>query len=94
MSIPDNDKVFDEDRVAERTADVIDQAGAVSEMMLKANLNSARGKSAPETHPDFDGEHCIACGADIPKERVALGRIKCVGCQQAIEIRNKQHQRR
>lgn len=41
--------------------------------------------SAPEHHPDFDGLHCIECDDDIPDGRLALGKIRCVYCQQLKE---------
>lgn len=43
--------------------------------------------AAPESHPDFDGTHCIECDNDIPEGRLRLGRIRCVYCQTIKEKR-------
>ena len=42
-----------------------------------------------ESHPDFDGETCVSCGEDIIPERIAMGRFRCVHCQEAVERGNK-----
>jgi RNA polymerase-binding transcription factor DksA len=44
---------------------------------------------APEIHPDFDGETCVECTADIPIARLKMGRVRCVDCQAAIERKSK-----
>lgn len=44
---------------------------------------------APQSSPDFDGEHCIDCGNEIPSGRLEMGRIRCTGCETAVEKRNK-----
>ncbi len=41
--------------------------------------------SAPQHHPDFDGEHCVICGGSIPAARLGLGKVRCVECQARIE---------
>ncbi len=66
-------------------ADIFDTAQA-----FQARLNSdaearARGKSAPETHPDFDGYHCVDCGEAIHPVRLAAGRVRCTECQDFLE---------
>lgn len=43
------------------------------------------GKSAPETHPDFDGWHCVECCEPIHPARLALGKVRCLGCQVDLE---------
>lgn len=47
------------------------------------------GKSGPESHPDFDGVHCVEddCGVVIPKLRLDMGRVRCVDCQALLEKR-------
>lgn len=45
----------------------------------------ARGKSGPESHPDFDGSTCLECSDPIPEERLRLGKIRCVFCQELLE---------
>lgn len=56
-------------------------------------LKNHKAKVAPETHPDFDGNHCIECGEKIPEKRLNLGRIRCYECQTALEKKNKQYGR-
>lgn len=71
----------------ERSADVIDQAGQTEALFRDASLSSMRGKLAPETHPDFDGTHCVEefCGEEIPAARLAMKKVRCVDCQTAKE---------
>lgn len=57
---------------------------------FQARLNSdaearARGKSAPETHPDFNGLNCVDCGEVIHPVRLAAGRVRCTECQDFLE---------
>ncbi|HDR9103584.1 TraR/DksA C4-type zinc finger protein [Paraburkholderia sp. A3RO-2L] len=73
----------------ERHADPIDEAAALAATLTEGAIAAARRANAPETHPDFDGETCIDCGDDIPKERLALGKIRCVHCQTIKERRQK-----
>lgn len=47
----------------------------------------ARGHSAPEFHPDFDGKNCVDCDDAIHPARLKLGRVRCVECQQLLEKR-------
>jgi RNA polymerase-binding transcription factor DksA len=67
----------------DRNADPIDQAAQLSADMLDADIKNARAGAAPESHPDFDGKHCVEeeCGVKIPAARLKLGRIRCVDCQ-------------
>lgn len=46
-------------------------------------------KFKKETHPDFDGETCVVCGEDMPAQRLALGRIRCLKCQEKLEKKLK-----
>ena len=68
-------------------ADIIDKAGDAVEACLADAERRARGKSAPESHPDFDGQHCVeeSCGVEIPVGRLALGKVRCIDCQQLKE---------
>lgn len=67
--------------------DHADIAGDTIEVCLADAERRARGKSAPESHPDFDGSHCVEenCGIPIPKARLALGKVRCVDCQSLKE---------
>lgn len=68
-------------------ADPADIAGETIETCLADAEQRARGKSAPETHPDFDGAHCVSedCGIEIPAGRLALGKVRCIDCQTLLE---------
>ena len=66
-------------------ADIADIAGNVIETCLADAERRARGKSAPESHPDFDGVNCVECGEDIPQARLDLGKVRCVDCQELLE---------
>jgi len=75
-------------------ADHADIAGETLEVCLADAERRARGKSAPEQHPDFDGVHCVEpdCGVAIPPERLNAGRARCIDCQILIEKRAKMTQ--
>ena len=66
-------------------ADPADIAANTIEVCLADAERRARGKSAYETHPDFDGFHCVECEAVIPPQRLRLGRVRCVDCQTVKE---------
>lgn len=65
--------------------DLADIAGERIEQHQADSERQARGKSDPEFHPDFDGEHCVGCEDVIPKIRLILGRVRCVPCQEILE---------
>lgn len=51
-----------------------------------ATQERARHMNIGETHPDFDGKHCIDCTEVIPARRLAMGgKIRCVACQEYHE---------
>jgi RNA polymerase-binding transcription factor DksA len=65
--------------------DIVDAADSVVELWTADAERRARGKSAPESHPEFDGSHCVECGDLIHPDRLKLGRIRCIYCQGEIE---------
>lgn len=69
--------------------DDADIASALEMGFIAKALADHKNKVAPEKHPDFDGEHCLDCDADIPLVRLNMGRIRCVDCQSELEQRNK-----
>lgn len=75
----DYDDVYDEG----------DIASALEMGFIAKALAEHKNKVAPESHPDFDGEHCLDCDADIPVIRLNMGKIRCVDCQTELEMRNK-----
>jgi len=74
----------------ERHADPIDEAAALEASITESAIAAARQSSAPEMHPDFDGETCVSCGDFIPPARLALMKIRCVVCQSRLEKQRAQ----
>lgn len=72
--------------------DVLDEGDQASAFQMREN-DMARARAAaamaPETHPDFDGECCVDCGDDIPAERLAMHKVRCVICQGNLERKGK-----
>lgn len=66
-------------------ADHADIAGETVDYCTAEAERRARGKSGPESHPDFDGSHCVDCEEDIPAKRLALKKVRCVECQARLE---------
>lgn len=71
----------------------LEMAEALAEGERAASIALARQRIAPESSPDFDGIHCIDCLSAIHKDRLAMKRIRCTGCQTALEKREKQYAR-
>ncbi len=97
----------------------IEQAELFVAQEREQKLQEIANAVKPETHPDFDGAHCVECGnamtlqekstnhyicndctsmtctrcgkEEIPKERVKLGKVKCVHCQSELELHKKTH---
>ena len=76
--------------MADHLSDPLDQASEQEAAFRELALAGIAANVRPERHPDFDGEHCMSCGAEIEEGRLALHKIRCVECQTAIEKRNKQ----
>ena len=77
-----NDEVFDETDLAQWQQ--LREQAAIHARAI--NLNK------PEIHPDFDGVHCVECWEDIPHARLALKKVRCVDCQNDLEMKNKKNQ--
>lgn len=77
----------------EPTADENDRASNAEYTHTQDSLERVRALAKPEAHPDFDGKHCVDCGDVIPKARLALGKVRCVNCQERIEGRAALHRR-
>ena len=71
----------------DKMADHADIAGDIVEVCTAEAEARARGHSRPETHPDFDGSHCVECETEIPAPRLAIGKVRCVFCQRNLEKR-------
>ena len=66
----------------------LEMAEAREQMQRDRALYEAQQRAAPETHPDFDGKHCIECDVEIHPGRLALKKVRCIDCQEATEKRN------
>lgn len=38
---------------------------------------------------DFDGLDCVDCMEEIPSNRLATGAIRCIECQQKLELQQR-----
>lgn len=72
-----------------RIPDESDRASLIEAAFTEESIEMARKAIAPETHPEFDGIHCVECGEEIPDVRLRLGKVRCVECQREIEWRHK-----
>lgn len=79
-----NDEVFDETDGAQHL-----QLREQADIQRRARL-----MNQPETHPEFDGTHCVDCDTEIPAARLAMHRVRCVHCQQDLENMSRQQQAR
>lgn len=64
-------------------------ADKAAEAQRNRGIEMARKASLPESDPDFDGKNCIECEQEIHPGRLALGKIRCIHCAQALELRKK-----
>jgi RNA polymerase-binding transcription factor DksA len=69
--------------------DNLDQAAELQDEFNKKGLAEVRKALVPETHPDFDGRHCIECDSVMPQQRIDAGRIHCTPCQSVKEQRSR-----
>lgn len=65
--------------------DLADNAAPITELWTADAERRARGKSAPESDPGFDGLNCVDCCEEIPSARLAMGKVRCVDCQATME---------
>ena len=77
----------------ERAPDVLDRASALTSRLVEAYVEEARHRARPEQKQNPDGSwpqtECEDCANDIEPGRLALGKIRCLGCQEARESRRK-----
>lgn len=76
--------------------EVLDETDQAQHLQLQeqAAINmKARELNKPESHPDFDGKHCVDCDDEIPAARLSLRRVRCVHCQQFLEEESARQRR-
>lgn len=71
-----------------READELDAASELTQQLTEAYVHNARAGAKPEQTQNADGTwprtECD-CGDPIPQARLALGKIRCISCQQDWE---------
>ena len=71
-------------------ADFADIGTATTEVCQADALRRQLGKSAPDAFdPAFDGESCVDCADHIHSARLAMGRVRCVECQEWLDKTQK-----
>ena len=69
----------------QRFSDQSDAASAIEARFTRDALRGALARGRERIDPRFDGAHCVDCDADIPAARLALGKSRCIGCQEVVE---------
>lgn len=72
-----------------KSPDESNRASAIELLRATEGLQRVQQQLKPQSHPDFDGETCLDCGAVMPDQRLADGRIRCTECETAREKRGK-----
>lgn len=75
--------------MSEKVTELVDQAQLQQMENERRALDKVRASLGPETHPDFDGKHCLDCGETIPAKRRMMDKIRCVRCQDTLERGSK-----
>lgn len=74
-------------------ADLLDKANEVAQMYADEGLRAVQLKNRPEQIQNEDGTwpitECVECDIDIPAVRLALGRVRCVHCQEEKEKKQR-----
>lgn len=63
----------------------LEMAERLHEAFRDKALANVRAKANEAVPQDWDGETCYERGCVIPKARLALGKFRCVACQEIIE---------
>lgn len=79
--------------MGDRLTELVDQAQEQQRENEARALDKVRASLGPETHPDFDGKHCLDCGDTIPEKRRMMDKIRCVDCQDTLERGGKMRRR-
>ena len=76
-------------------SDEIDRANYIADLANQEAVKHYSLLAAPEQKQDESGawetEECVDCGEDIPAERLALGKVRCVHCQSTLETRRRRY---
>ena len=70
-------------------AEQIDQANQLAEEFTSAHVKRIQSLNRPEQIQNEDGSwpypECIDCDEPIPSGRLALGKVRCIDCQEYKE---------
>ena len=69
----------------EKLTDVLDMASQLQEQQNEQAIARVRQSDKPQSHPDFDGEHCVDCDIEMPELRLSMHRIRCTSCESVVE---------
>ena len=76
----------------EHCADILDVASNVTQTYVDSQAAMASALSAPEQTQNADGSwpitECVDCDCDLG-ERLALGKVRCLRCQEVLEKRRR-----
>lgn len=66
--------------------EVLELAERVINMGIEERIMQARKKQCDNSKFAFwDGKTCFDCGDNMPKERIEMGRVRCIYCQSIAE---------
>jgi RNA polymerase-binding transcription factor DksA len=69
--------------------DILDQAAELTQTLTDAYVSNAQEAAAPQQVQRADGTwprtKCVDCDDPIPEPRLALGKVRCVSCQEDKE---------
>lgn len=73
----------------DKSANENDMASDMEEAFRERAIEVVRSHQTQQSHPDFDGVHCIDCDDGLPEVRLTMGRIRCVHCQVILERKQR-----
>jgi len=73
----------------DKLSDESDAASQQESLHTESSIKDIQKLLEPQLHPDFDGETCLSCGEDMPKQRLSAGRIRCTHCESKLEVKSK-----
>ncbi len=74
-------------------ADPLDKASELADMFNRQGIAEVQRRLRVEQIQNEDGSwpltECVDCDIDIPEARLALGRVRCIDCQQDKEKKQR-----
>lgn len=76
-----------------READILDQASTLAQTLTDAAVSCVQQAARAEQVQRADGSWpttaCVECEEGLLPGRLALGKVRCVPCQQDLELQRK-----